>query len=52
MRCRFNSFVLDSVNFFKLLTSSGMYKKVQTVFYYRLDLFRVRVFYYNPMGCI
>ncbi|MCL1956647.1 MAG: hypothetical protein FWF63_04945 [Fibromonadales bacterium] len=52
MRCRFNSFVLDMDKFLKNVSITGLYKKVQTVFYYRLDLFRVRVFYYNPMGVI
>jgi len=52
MRFRFNSFVLDLDKFLKNLSNTGMYKKVRTVFYYRLDLFRVRVFYYNPMGIV
>jgi len=47
MRFRFSSFVVDLVKF-----RSKVYSKMKILFAYRLDLFRVRVYFYNPMGVI
>jgi len=47
MRCRFSSFVVDLQKF-----CNKTYEKIHIVYYTRVDLFRVRVFFCNPMGVV